>query len=85
MNKIDVAKKIVSAVVGSGTTRIVYAIIQNNVSPEKIVDKVTVVSASLVIGAMAADATSSYTDTKIDALIEWFQSIKTSNDTLEAE
>lgn len=72
MNRIKLVKNVTSFVVGLGTTKIVNSIIQNNVNPKTVVDQVTVVSAALVIGSMAADATKSYTDTKIDELVTWW-------------
>jgi hypothetical protein len=72
MNKLDIAKKAVSFVVGAGVSKIVAGIIQNNTSPEKLTDKVALVSASLVVGAMATDATSKYTNAKIDELATWY-------------
>jgi hypothetical protein len=72
VTKIDLAKRIVSIVVGAGTTKIVTGIIVRNTDPAKITDKVAIVSAGLVLGSMAADATSSYTDAKIDEIVSWF-------------
>ena len=62
LNGIDIAKKAVGLVVGAGASKIVHAIIQNNISPEKVIDKITIVSASVVIGSMAREATKEYTD-----------------------
>lgn len=77
MDQIEITKKIASVIVGIGTSKIVGAIIQNNVSPESIIDKVTVIGASLVIGAMAKDATKSYSDAKIDeAVLFWKTHVK---------
>lgn len=71
MNKLDLAKSAVSIVVGAGTSKIVGSIIKNNVSPEKLTDKVTIAAATFVVGAMVADATSMYTNAKIDELAAW--------------
>lgn len=73
MTKTDIAKRIVGFVVGAGTTKIVGSIIQNNTEFEKKKDRIAVASASLVIGTMAADATKSYTDTKIDEIVNWWE------------
>ena len=72
MDKLEITKKVAGFIVGTGTTKIVYAIIHNNIDPEKITDKVTVISASVVIGGMAKDATKSYTDAKIDELATFY-------------
>jgi len=72
MNKLDIAKKAVTIVVGMGTTKIVSGIIQNNTTPEKLADKVAILSASVVLGSMAADYTSQYTNAKIDQIAEWW-------------
>lgn len=68
MNKIALAKNAVSLIVGTGTAKIVSSIISNNTNPENVVDKVTMTSASLVLGAMVADVTKRYTDAKIDQI-----------------
>lgn len=68
-----IAKKTASFVVGAGTSQIVKGIIKNNTSPEKTVDMVAIAGASVVIGAMAADATRSYTDAKFDAAVSWWK------------
>jgi len=73
MSKTEIAKCVVSVVVGSGTTKIVSAVIRNNVSPEKITDKVTIAAGSVVLGLMAADATKNYTDAKIDEAVAWWR------------
>lgn len=73
MTKLQIAKQIASTIVGIGTTKIVSAIIQNNITPDKVIDKVTVVGASVVIGSMAADATKTYTDAKIDEAVAWWK------------
>lgn len=68
MNKIQFAKNVVTTVVGVGTAKIVSSIISNNTNQENVVDKVTMTSASLVLGAMVADVTKRYTDAKIDEI-----------------
>lgn len=76
MNKLDLFKNIVSTVVGIGTTKIVSTIIRNNVEPETPVEHVTVYAGSVVIGAMVADASKNYTDTKIDEAVALIKSFK---------
>jgi hypothetical protein len=72
MTKLDLTKRIVSIVVGLGTTKIVNDIIENNTDAETTTDRVKVKAGSLVIGSMAADATSAYTDRKIDEMAAWW-------------
>lgn len=78
MTKIQIAKQIVGFVVGAGTATISRTIIKNNVDPEKSTNKVTVNAASVVIGAMATDATRKYTDAKIDEIVNWWETNVTS-------
>jgi hypothetical protein len=59
-------KFVATTVVGLGTTKIVGKIIKNNVSPETLVDKVTVVAAAWVMGGIAHQATKKYTEQAID-------------------
>lgn len=66
MDSLDITKKVASFIVAAGTGKIVTAIIQNNVEPEKIYQKVEIIAAGIVIGGMAKDATKTYTDAKID-------------------
>ena len=72
-NTVAIAKLGVSTVVGIGTSRIVKAIITNNVARAdmSLIEETTVVASSYVLGAMAADATKKYTDAKVDAVAAW--------------
>jgi hypothetical protein len=72
VNKTKIAKFIVSSIVGLGTSTITNAIIVNNVQPATNFQKVSVTAASAAIGMMASDATSSYTNAKIDELVNWW-------------
>lgn len=67
-----IAKKAVNVVVGAGASKIVKGIIENNTDPSKLTDKVAIVGATFVVGAMVSDATSKYTDAKIDDLASWW-------------
>jgi len=73
MEKIKLVKLVTSAVVGAGTSKIVAAFIKNNTSPEKLLDKVTITSAAFVLGAVAAEHSKMYTDTKIDELATFWE------------
>lgn len=74
-NAVNIAKLATSTVVGIGTSRIVKAIITNNVSTDAmgVVEETTTVISSYVLGAMVADATKKYTDAKVDAAAAWLQ------------
>lgn len=69
ISKTDLAKRAASFIVGIGTAKIVSGIIDNNTTSETVTDKVTITTAGLVIGIMAADKTKLYTDNFIDELI----------------
>ena len=72
-NAVSITKLAVSTVVGVGTSRIVKAIITNNVArgDMSLIEETTVIASSYVLGAMAADATKKYTDAKVDAVAAW--------------
>lgn len=69
MTRLELAKQAVSIVVSLGTSKIVKDIIKHNVETETVQQKVTVGSASVALGFMVGDATSNYTDAKIDQLV----------------
>ena len=74
-NAVNIAKLATSTVVGVGTSRIVKAIITNNVArgDMSLIEETTVIASSYVLGAMAADATKKYTDAKVEAAAAWLQ------------
>lgn len=72
MKKIEITKKIISTIVGLGTSTIVKSIIENNVDTDTNAQKVTVTAASAAIGFAASDAMSGYTDSKIDEIVAWW-------------
>lgn len=87
---LKITKKIASIVVGAGISQIVKGNIENNTSPEKTVDKLTLYAATVVVGAMASRATSNYTDSEIDKLVAWWgenvsSKFKNEEETLELE
>jgi hypothetical protein len=73
MGKIEITKLAVRLVVGAGAGTIVKGIVMRNVYPENIVQKVTIFAGALVLGAMAADASTDYTDAKIDGVVAWWR------------
>jgi len=68
-DKLAVAKKTVSTIVGFGITKIVKGIIENNVDTTTIPSQVTVTAASAAIGYSLSEVTSNYTDRKIDEMV----------------
>jgi hypothetical protein len=77
IDKIQIAKGVVTFIVGAGTTKIVRSIIQNNTDPDKLVDKIEIASASVVIGMMASNATKQFTDQKIDEIVAAYRNFRT--------
>lgn len=73
--KTDIAKQVVSIVVGIGTSKIVAGVIKNNTDPDKLTDKVAIAAASVVLGGIIAERTRVYTDAQIDKFIESCQKI----------
>lgn len=69
MNKIDIVKKAATIIVGLGASKISSGIIKNNVAVESVIEKITVTSASIVIGMMTGEATRKFTETKIDEVV----------------
>lgn len=89
MNKLEIAKSVTGFVVGTGTTKIVMAIVKNNIQirqaadavTPRVTDKVAVAAGACVLGAMAADASKKYTDTKIEEIATWWaENIKKKSD-----
>lgn len=72
--KTEIAKTIVGFVVGFGASRIAKNIIDRNTDEEeRLHNRAAVASAQLVVGMMAADAARSYTDAKIDEVVDWWE------------
>lgn len=69
IDKLGLAKNAIGFVVGAGVSKIVHAVITNNISPVTLFDKVTVVSASLVLGSMAREATRKFINRQIDEIV----------------
>ena len=66
-------KKALNLVVGVGVTKIVHAIVQNNTVAElTLPQRIAVAVSSVVIGAMAKEATEKFTDKKVDDMFDWW-------------
>lgn len=76
MSKTDLAILAAQGIVAAGTSKIVKAIITNNVNPETKLEKIEIIAASIIVGMMAKDATKRYTSQKIHWHIEKFKEIK---------
>jgi len=72
MNKLDIAKGVVSFVVCAGTSKIVSQIIQNNATPRNTIDLVSMTAGGYVMGALVAEASKKYTDAKVEAVATWW-------------
>lgn len=83
MNKIDLLKKTVKLVISVGASTIVKQIIDNNVEPEKTIDKIAVPVASLAIGGAVGQIAGEYTDDMIDEAVKAWKEIKSRNKTEE--
>ncbi len=78
MNKIEIAKRVTSVVVGIGTSAVVNGIIKTNVPVSNIPMKVAVFATSVVIGSMASKAAVQHSDEMIDDIVkQWNEITKT--------
>jgi len=76
MKKIDIVKNAVKLVITIGASTIVKQIIENNVEPEKTIDKVAVPVASIAIGGAVGKVAGEYTDGLIDEAYAAIKGIK---------
>jgi len=72
MTKTEIAKRVVSGLVMFSTASVVKQVIQNSTSATTISERIAVIIAGHVLGAIAADASKVWTDDKIDELIAWW-------------
>lgn len=68
MHKLEIAKTVVSNLVGVCAGSVIHSIIKSTTNPETTQQKVTIIAGSWVLGSMVGDIASRYTDTKIDKL-----------------
>lgn len=73
---LEILKVTTSTIVGIGAYKVTGAIIKNNVPVNSVLDKITVGTANVVIGLIAADATRAYTDGVFDTIEESWQGKK---------
>jgi hypothetical protein len=73
LDKVDLTKQAVSAIVWFSVSKVIDQIVSNNTSPVKWLDKPRITIGSYFLGAILAQACKRYTDEKIDDLIEWWK------------
>lgn len=79
MTKLELTKAVVGLAVGSGASKIIHSIIKNNVQPSGVIDQITLVAGSIVLGSIAADASKKHSDIKIEEIADWWKkNVKTS-------
>lgn len=83
MDKIAVLKKTVTTIIGFGASKIVNDIIANNVEIEHAHQKVTVPVTAFAIGGAVANASSEYTDSFIDEIVDVWNKIKARKNSAE--
>lgn len=79
-NKTEIAKRVVTFVIGACVSTTVKQVIESNTHPENLPEKAAVLTGSVVIGSMAADAAKDYTDRKIDELVNSWRELTAPND-----
>ncbi len=77
MDKIKLAKTVISTVVGLGASKVVAQVIANNTHPEDMKDKIMLFAGAAAIGGMVSDAAKKYTDKSVDQVVDLYhQQIK---------
>jgi hypothetical protein len=77
LNKTNLVKNVVGAIVGVSTTAVTHAVIKNNVNePETLAQKATVATGATVFGWMVSEKARDWTDSKIDQAIKSFKDAK---------
>jgi hypothetical protein len=72
VDKIQIAKTVLSTVAGIGASKVVASVIANNTSPESVKDKVLMYAGAAAIGGMVSDAARKYTDKAVDDAVALF-------------
>ena len=76
MNKIEIAKKATSLIVGFGTSKVVSDIIRANAQPRHIFDQISIGMTSVVAGSMIAAQTQEHSGQMIDEAVAAFRNFK---------
>jgi hypothetical protein len=72
MDKLDIFKKATRTVVGLGITRVVSAVVKNNVPDGNFYNKVAIHVGIYVIGGMISEISKGFTDEKIDEVVTFY-------------
>lgn len=72
IDKTKIAKFAVSAVVVSGTSKIVKGVVENNTNPERLTDKVALYAGVWVLSGIVAEKAKKHTDAAIDNAVTWW-------------
>lgn len=76
MNKLEIAKKTATIIVGFGTSKVTSDIIRNNTNPRHLFDTISIAMTSVVAGSMIAVQTQEHTETMIDDAVEAFKKLR---------
>lgn len=82
-SKLAFAKMAINFTAGAGVSKVINDIIRNNTTVETAGDAAKVWVGSIVIGSMAADAGSKHVNTKVDAVVNWFEQRKADTTVVE--
>lgn len=74
--KLQTTKMITRVIVGFGATSITNQIVRNNVVPGSLFQKITITAAMIAAGAMLGEKLGTYTDDKIDEIVELVEDSK---------
>ena len=72
MDKIKLVKDVVSLVVGVSVGHAATSIVNNNLNPRNVRERIEIAVAGYVIGAMVADAARDWCGNQIDDLVNWY-------------
>lgn len=76
MQILEMVKTVTTFAVGAGSAKIIASVIANNVTPKTMIDRITMSSASVVMGMMVGDLTKTYTSNKIDEIASVISQVK---------
>lgn len=76
-DKLAIAKLAINVAAGAGVSKVVKDIINLNTEVQTTTDAAKVWIGSVVIGSMAADSASKHVNTKVDAVVNWWEERKT--------
>lgn len=77
---LEMFKRAAGVVVGLGIGQIVTAVVNNNVAPKSMANRITLTAGSYVLGCMLADAGRKYAAEKIDEIAVWVDDHMTDRD-----